>query len=198
MNNQNIKFIFKKSILQCTNIVLVIIFSGFMFACSNQGNGTSTVTSSQRNGGITIPSVIIATVLPTNGILSGYITVAQNGQTVGPARRLMTLDGGVASITIPGLEPGTYTFTVEFDFQANDFGGGIFMLARASQEFTLVEGDNVLPAFNDALYDTQSFDNDNDGTSNISELAAVPATNPGVPTCILDNANSTLSNCVLG
>lgn len=187
MNNLDQFLYSTKSKLQPINIILVIILASFLFACSNKGDGTSTVTSSQNGGGIAIPNVILAANLPTSGTLRGFITV----DDVTVFEMDISANGEQASVTF-NTSPGLHKFIIEFRFDSTEYSA-TYILARAEKMFDIQNGDNNID-FADTPYDTLLFDNNNNNISNIAELEA--GNNPGDTTCVL--GSSLLGSCVLG
>ena len=129
-------------------------------ACSS--NGYTLTTETENKEGIPIPSVVSGA-LPTNGTLSAYILVDD-----GP-RQAMDIYNGMASVTLSGLTLGQHAITMEFEFVFDDNLDRPFMLASASKAVQVGAGQNTLD-FEEAEYDTDRFDEDGDGISNLAEL----------------------------
>ena len=100
------------------NLVRYLIFSLFIslqFACSDStSQGTLSIENSDGKGSFYVPETISKAALDQNNI-SAYIVI-DNGSGAAPIREQMFIRNGVAEFTKTGLEPGTYTFTIEFEY----------------------------------------------------------------------------------
>jgi hypothetical protein len=106
----------------------------------------------------------------------------------------LTIDlvAGTASKSIT-LNRSKHTILIEFEFTD---GVDTITLATATKTVDLSAGDASL-AFVDTDYDVASYDDDNDGVSNLSEI--INGTDPLIPAvtdCILDT--SVIGGCTLG
>jgi hypothetical protein len=149
---------FKKSYSCLWSIPFLLLLS----ACSS---GDSTLTTQTENkDGVSIPSVV-SEALPDDGTLSAYIRVDD-----GP-RQAMTINDGMASITLNGLTLGEHTITMEFEFVLDSNPDQPLLLASASRTMNVGSGQNPILTFTDYTTDGEGFDADNDGISNLAELS---------------------------
>jgi hypothetical protein len=147
---------FKQSFTFLLYSLVLILLS----ACSS---GDSTLTTQTGNkDGVSIPRVV-SEALPENGTLSAFIRVD------GGPRQAMSINGDTASITLGGVSLGEHTITMEFEFVFDSNPDQPLNLASASQAINVVAGEN--PPLTFANYDTESFDADGDGISNLAELS---------------------------
>jgi hypothetical protein len=147
---------FRKSYLLISCLFVLLLVS----ACSSEESTLSTQTENQQ--GIPIPAIVTAA-LPGNGILSAYIRVDNQ------PRQTMAIGGGTASITLSGLELGSHTITMEFEFTFDDVPDSPLMLASASKVVDVQSGPNNLE-FLESEYDADGFDEDSDGIPNLTEI----------------------------
>lgn len=125
-------------------------------ACNNSNSSNTETTSVTK-----VPASIQKLTLPS-GTLRAWVTVD------GGTRIEMTIDSvaGTASATIPGLTRDTHTVLIEYELTDTN---GTITLASASQTADLSEGPLTI-TFTDSDYNT-SYDEDNDGLTNVEELA---------------------------
>ncbi len=98
-----------------------------------------------------------------------------------------------ASISITDLSRSIHTLLIEFEFTD---GVDTITLATVTSTVDLSAGDASL-SFADTDYETASYDDDNDGINNLTEI--INGTDPLVPDisdCILDT--SVIGGCTLG
>ena len=95
------------------HLILTILVLVFLGACKNPFDVNSVQTKDDKSTGtFSLPSSILAATLNQNNI-SAYITI-DNGQ--GSTRRdPMIISNGTAQFTTT-LAPGSYTFTIEFEY----------------------------------------------------------------------------------
>ncbi|MGD8569902.1 MAG: Calx-beta domain-containing protein [Gammaproteobacteria bacterium] len=152
-------------------------------ACGDHG---ASITTKDINAGSGIPiNQAITSALPSDGTLSAYLRI-DNGE-----RQPMTISGNFASITLTDVSVGAHIITIEFEYvfpEASTKPTTPLMLASSSQAMNIVGGDNTLD-FANADYDTDGYDDDHDGVSNLQELA--DNTNPFAGVVVSDISNST-------
>jgi len=145
-----------------SRIKAFVFFTGIAIVISACTQGSSTVTTQQPDGGgIVVPKALHG--LSADNALTAYIRVD------GGERQQMTIDGGNASIRLTGISQGSHTFTVEFEYLSSSAPGNPIILARASKTIDVKPGDNPLNIL-EADYETDSFDEDGDGVSNLDEI----------------------------
>ncbi|MCW9013779.1 MAG: hypothetical protein OQL06_08355 [Gammaproteobacteria bacterium] len=166
-------------VLNIFKLLLAFVFFLTISACSNDNTEATTETVTE------IPDVIQKFTLTTPGTLRAWITVDAG------ARTEMTIDSvaGTASATITGLTRASHTVLIEYEFTDNT-GNITVTLATASNTIDLSSGDGSL-AFSGTDFDT-SYDDDNDGVSNMDEIAN--GTDPW--SCLI--GTSLIGNCTLG
>ena len=145
-----------------TRIKTVVFFTGIAIVISACTQGNSTVTTQQPDGGgIAVPKALHG--LSADNALTAYIRVD------GGERQQMTITDGNAFIRLTGISPGSHLFTVEFEYISSSAPGNPIILARASKTIDVKPGDNPLNIL-EADYETDSFDEDGDGVSNLDEI----------------------------
>ncbi len=145
-----------------SRIKALVFFTGIAIVISACTQGSSTVTTQQPDGGgIVVPKALHG--LSADNALTAYIRVDEG------ERQQMTIDGGNASIRLTGISQGSHTFTVEFEYLSSSVPGNPIILARASKTIDVKPGDNPLSIL-EADYETDSFDEDGDGVSNLDEI----------------------------
>jgi len=146
-----------------TRIKSLVFFAFIVVVTSACTQGDSTVTSQpQGGGGIAVPAALLT--LPAGSTLTAYI------QVDGGDRQQMTISGSNASISLTGISQGDHTFTVEFEYISSSAPGNPIILARAIETMEVGSGTNVLEILEED-YDTDSFDEDGDGVSNLDEVS---------------------------
>jgi len=130
-------------------------------ACGSDEGSTST-TQTESKQGVAIPKVLTSA-LPEDGTLSAYIRV-DNGE-----RQKMTIGSEFATITLTGITPGEHTITIEFEFVFDSDPDNPIMLASAGRVMDVGLGQNELE-FEETEYETDRYDEDGDGTPNLTEL----------------------------
>ena len=173
------------------NILKLIFSACFVLALSACSSDDDTVATADT---VTeIPQFIQKLALNTtdpNASLLAWITIDGDGGT----RTQMTIDSvaGTSSTSIT-LSRTIHTVLVEFEFTD---GVDTITLATATKEIDLSAGDASL-TYADTDYETASYDDDNDGISNLNEI--IIGSDPLVPDasdCILDT--SVIGGCTLG
>ncbi len=153
----------KKSLTDITSHLLILLLTTLFMALTACSGGNSVDTAPVDNkGGVQLPRAL-KTSLPANGELSAYLIV-DNGE-----RQRMTIDGDRANLRITGLSEGMHTFVVVFEFILDTNIDEPLVVSRALKEIPVGAGNNTLNIL-DTDYVT-SFDVDNDGESNLEELA---------------------------
>jgi len=130
-------------------------------ACSN--GGSSVDTSAKNGGGVSLPKAL-KTTLPSNGSLQAFIIVDRG------ERQQMDLDDNNASISLTDLSEGDHRFEIVFEFVFDATPGDPLLLASVSKINKVGAGNNILN-----ITETDyiiGYDDDNDGKSNIEELAS--------------------------
>ncbi|VAX05439.1 hypothetical protein MNBD_GAMMA19-1651, partial [hydrothermal vent metagenome] len=146
-------------LLTCVKAFVLFALVVVTSACSQGG---STVTAQQPDGGgIAIPAALRN--LSADSTLTAYIRVD------GGERQQMSISDGNATISLTGISQGSHTFTVEFEYISNSTPGNPIIVARASKTIDVGPGDNPLDIL-EADYETDSFDEDGDGVSNLDEI----------------------------
>ncbi len=146
-----------------TRFKTLVFFTFIVVVTSACTQGSSTVTTQQSDGGgIAVPAALRS--LPADSTLTAYIRV-DDGE-----RQQMTITDSNASIQLTGISQGSHTFTVEFEYIANSAPGNPIILARASKTIDVGPGDNPLDIL-ESDYETDSFDEDGDGVSNLDEIS---------------------------
>jgi len=133
-----------------------------MLACDSGSSNVGTKPTEDKSG-VSLPSELKTTLL-TEGTLNAYIIVDDG------ARQKMTINGDNAGINLSGLTEGMHSFSIEFEYIVTANSNTPLMLARVTQELNVGVGNNTL-SVDEAAYDT-SYDDDNDGFSNILEISA--------------------------
>jgi len=145
-----------------SSIFIISLLSLTMLACES-GNSNVGTTPTDDKGGVSLPRELKTTLL-IDGTLNAYITVDKS------ARQKMSINGDNAGISLNGLTEGMHTFVIEFEYIVTANPGTPVKLAQVSREINVGAGSNTL-SIEETDYDT-SYDDDNDGRSNIIELAA--------------------------
>jgi len=145
-----------------SSLIIISLLSLTMLACES-GNSNVGTNPTEGKGGVSLPREL-KTALLTGGTLNAYIIVD------GGNRQIMSINGDIAGINLSGLTEGMHTFIIEFEYVVTANPDTPLILARVSQDLNVGVGDNTLN-IEEGDYDT-SQDNDNDGRSNINELAA--------------------------
>ncbi|MCF6261127.1 MAG: hypothetical protein L3J98_13365 [Gammaproteobacteria bacterium] len=139
-----------------------VFFTGIAIVISACTQGGSTVTTQQPDGGgIVVPKALHG--LSTDNALTAYIRVDES------ERQQMTISDGNAFISLTGISQGSHIFTVEFEYLSSRAPGNPIILARASKTIDVKPGDNPLDIL-ESDYETDSFDEDGDGVSNLDEI----------------------------
>ncbi len=120
-----------------------------------------------------VPEGVSRSKLPTNGNLIAQISV--DG---GPWQNMFIVNNQ-ARVTLTDIPVGNHNFEVRFQFDSDEYSE-IFMLASAMQSAN-IGGSSAGVSFDANSYDS-SFDNDNDGRTNLEELDPdAELLNPVVP-----------------
>lgn len=122
--------------------------------------------------------------LPIDGDLHVYAAVD------GGTQQDMQIVNTTASTSISGLSVGTHTIDIEIVFIYNN--GTSITLSSASSTLNVVDGANPLDI--SSISYVTSYDDDNDGVSNLDEMNA--GASPTDPECVLDV--SVIGSCTLG
>ncbi len=154
----------RTSLKDITSRLFIFLFITFFIGLSACSNGDAVVDTSATNnkGGVQLPRAL-KTNLPANGNLAAYITVD------GGERQLMTIDGDRANLRITGLSQGPHTFVVVFEFILDINTVEPLVVSRAVKDLSIGAGNNTLNIL-DTDY-ISAFDDDNDGKTNLVELA---------------------------
>jgi hypothetical protein len=181
----------QKYYLQSINPAFLFLFicAYLLSGCGSEGDSTRTSSSGQdEHVSFQLPKAVFGNKLDQNtGALSATISVDGGNPTP------MTISGTTASATLNNIPAGLTAFTILFTYDLPPYGP--LDIARASKEIDVTTGNNTLN-FLVSDYDTVSFDEDNDGISNIVELDENSSTSPVVTLCILGTAQ--LGECELG
>ncbi len=145
-----------------TSIFIIGLLSLTILACESGNSNVGTVPTEDK-GGVSLPRELKTTLL-TEGVLAAYIIVDDG------SRQKMSINGDNAGISLSGLTEGMHSFVIEFEYIVTANPGTPVMLARVIQELNVGTGSNTL-SVDEADYDT-NYDDDNDGQSNLSEIAA--------------------------
>jgi len=146
-----------------TRFKTLVFFAFVVVVTSACTQGSSTVTAQQPDGGgIVVPAALRS--LPADSTLTAYIRV-DDGE-----RQPMTIADDNASIQLTGISQGSHTFTVEFEYISSSSPSTPIILARASKTIDVGPGDNPLDIL-ESDYETDSFDEDGDGISNLDEIS---------------------------
>jgi len=146
-----------------TRFKTLVFFAFVVVVTSACTQGSSTVTAQQSDGGgIVVPAALRS--LPAGSELTAYIRV-DDGE-----RQPMTIADDNASIQLTGISQGSHTFIIEFEYISNNSPGNPIILARASKTIDVGPGDNPLDIL-ESDYETDSFDEDGDGVSNLKEIS---------------------------
>jgi len=145
-----------------SSLIIIGLLSLTMLACESGSSNVGT-NPTEGKGGVSLPRELKTTLL-TDGTLNAYIIVD------GGTRQIMSINGDNAGINLSGLTEGMHTFTIEFEYVITANPGTPVKLAQVSRDISVEAGSNTL-SIEEGDYDT-SYDDDNDGRSNINELAA--------------------------
>lgn len=166
---------------------LIFILSALLAGCGGGGSNTPAASSGQGTVSVTLPDSIFHN-LPATGTLGA--TIAVNGGT--PVAMTISSDNTTASATLNNIPTGDATIAITFTYDDN-FTTPL-VVASLEKTITLSTGDNSVSTLA-TDYITATFDEDNDGISNLVELDKNSVTSPFVSTCVLGTA--TLGNCEL-
>ena len=133
-------------------------------ACNNQNDSTS----DSDNVSINIPYVVSNLDLAAGTLTA---TIAVNGGTP----QNLTVSATDATATLSNLSLGSTNFTIVFRYELGSYGP--LGVATATKNQNVTAGSNTL-TFANAEYDTDFFDEDGDGISNIIELDEFSTTTP--------------------
>lgn len=175
-----------KNVLLISSLPVLLLVAG---CSSSDSSGGVTARNDDQGDGIELPVAINAGALPSNGSLNAYISVD------GGPRQALAVDLATQTVSgsLNGISTGSHQFLIEVVF-AYDNGTEV-MLGRASVTMDVGSGDNSLTV-NSGDYNT-TFDDDNDGVSNLAELnAGTDPTNPADTDCVI--GTSAIGNCVIG
>ncbi|VAW69791.1 hypothetical protein MNBD_GAMMA09-635, partial [hydrothermal vent metagenome] len=154
-----------KHLKQAAKILSTLLFLSSLYACGSDDNNTAKITAS--NSRIDIPEGLQKLTLTGVGILRAYATI--DGDTANRTEMTINPGGaGSASVSIPGLSRAPHTIFITYEYVYSD--GTILTLANVSRTVDLSSGSGSLSVAA-SEYDT-SMDYDNDGISNVKEMAA--------------------------
>jgi len=185
----------KTNLKSVTPSYLFLLLSAFLLSgCGSENDSTDTGSSGQdEHVSLQLPKSIFGNKLDQNaGTLKATISV-DGGNPI-----QMTISGTTASVTLTNIPTDLTTFTILFTYDLALSGSDSHVsldIAQASKEINVTTGNNTLN-FLVSDYDTASFDDDNDGISNIVELDENSSTSPLMTLCILGSAQ--LGDCELG
>jgi len=154
-----------RSFWQVTRFVILTILLVVSSACSNNDNNPPVDTATK------IPPAIQKLTVPSGSRIRAWVTVDNN------PRIEMQIDAttGTASVSIPALTQAAHNLLLEYEFSN---ATETLVIASVNRSVNLSAGSTTLNISN-AEYAT-NFDEDQDGASNITELA--DGTNPfGLP-----------------
>jgi hypothetical protein len=181
----------QKYYLKSINPAFLFLFiTAFLLSgCGSESDSTDAASSGQdEHVSFQLPKAVFGNKLDQNtGALGATISV--DGSSPIP----MTISGTTASVTLNNIPAGLTTFTILFTYDLPPYGP--LDVALAYKEIDVTTGNNTVN-FQVSDYDTASFDEDNDGISNIVELDENSSTSPVVTLCILGTAQ--LGECELG
>ena len=143
--------------------------SALLLGCIDPDTDNNKVDFGMNGGGIPIPMAIQKSASLDSSTLKAYIKVD------GGSAQKMNITGEEAQLTISGLTPGKHSFTIEFRYEN---GANNILLVSASKTLSLGTGSNEL-AYSEQEYSYP--DDDNDGNSNLVEIAA---STYGLPTIV--------------
>ncbi|VAW71016.1 Alkaline phosphatase [hydrothermal vent metagenome] len=144
-------------------VILIGLLAVFSACSENSVSSDATVTK--------LPLNIEKLAVPSGSEIRAWITIDNNTRT----QMLIDTLTGTATVTIPALTTGQHTVLIEYEFSN---AGQTLLIASASRSVNLSAGSTTIDIFS-SEYGT-NFDEDQDGATNISELA--DGTNPfGLP-----------------
>jgi len=173
-----------KSFIYTSTLLLSLLLS----ACSDSTDNKTTNNVSAFK----IPAAVQAITPPSGSSLQAFITVD------GGSRQAMTIDNsaGTANIIINGLSIANHSFIIDFELVFDSTPNKPISLARATLNQNINAGNNTLKVI-DSDFDT-SFDDDNDGITNVVEVDATAgggSTNPNNSDCVI--GSSLIGSCTL-
>ena len=178
---------FIASTLSKSQLLALLLVAFILNGCGNQSDTSGDSSLEGDNVSFPIPESIMGAKLDqTAGNLTATISV--NGGSPMP----MTISGTTAGSTLNNIPAGETTFTIVFTYDRDPFGP--LVVASATKSITVTKGDNTI-TFASEDYDTDSFDADGDGISNLLELDESSTTSP--VDCTL-GAGARLGTCELG
>jgi hypothetical protein len=176
------------STLSKSQLLVVLLVALISNGCGSQSDTSGDSLSEGDNVSLLIPESIMGAKLDqAAGILTATISVG------GGSPVPMTISATTASSTLNNIPVGETTLTIVFTYDRDPFGP--LIVAATTKNITVTEGDNTI-TFASEDYDTDSFDADADGISNLQELDDSSATSPLVSLCIMGTA--VLDDCELG
>ncbi len=181
----------KQPYLTFVSLILIIVVLTISGCSSNNSTNAINVGEDASDGNFAMPNAIKTAVLSTDKI-SAYITF-DNGQDT-PQRKSMAIVDNRAEFVGTGLQPGTYTVTIEFEYSDGNFNN-IKLTVATKTNVVLSPGVNTNIGFLQNVYDYP--DDDEDNVFNIIELEL--GTDPNdlndTPKLICSN-NSGVIECV--
>ena len=165
-------------------ILLIVAFT--LTACGSQDETTTDSSQQSDNVSFQIPDSIRARL--DTGVGTLRATISHNGIT---KKMEISPDGLTASVTLSNVPTGDTSFTILFTFELVPYGP--LDVASSSQSINVRGGTSSINW--SSAYDTASFDEDGDGTSNILELDEFSTRSP--VSCTLGNY-ARLGSCELG
>lgn len=178
---------FIASTLSKPQLLVVLLVAIFSNGCGSQSD--TSADSSLAGDEVLFPipeSIVGARLDQTAGNLTATISV--NGGNPMP----MNISGTSASSTLNNIPLGETILTIVFTYDRAPFGP--LVVASATKSITVTGGANTI-TFASEDYDTDSFDADADGISNLLELDESSTTSP--VDCTL-GAGARLGTCELG
>jgi hypothetical protein len=164
---------FIASTLSKSQLLVVLLVAFISNGCGSQSDTSVDSSLADDNVLFSIPESIMGAKLDqTAGNLTATISV--NGGS--PMPMTISESGTTASTTLNNIPVGETSFTIVFTYDLDPFGP--LVVASATQSMTVTEeGTNTITFASDD-YDSDSFDADGDGLSNLKELAESSTTSP--------------------
>ncbi|VAW58941.1 Chitinase [hydrothermal vent metagenome] len=150
-------------------LILSLLFLA-LYACGGGDNSTGQNTSENKTI-VELPDGVQKLTLNGEGTLNAYIVI--DGDTDKKITMVLDRNAGTASLVVPALTRELHRIKITYDYTLS---GVTYILATASRDIDLSSGATNL-SFSITDYQTDPYDDDNDGSSNIAELKS--GTDPG-------------------
>lgn len=144
-------------------LISLILFLSLV-SCGSGDNNTEQ-SAAENKASTELPAGVQKLALTGNGRLNAYITLDGNNAN----RTAMSINpagAGTASLVLPGLTRAVHNITITYEYTLD---GLTYVLATASKTIDLSSGSASLN-FTAIDYETDGFDDDSDGSSNVAEL----------------------------